>query len=168
MSNRFVEIGKIVDKFKLDNQIKVEPLVDDKYYLKEVKEFYIKTLTGFKELHLSFDFFSSENVIFRVENVRPELLDFLKGKFIYTKYENLPKLKDNQYYIADLEECVVYEYNGDNLGKISRILTDGRLFFLEFSSFIIPFTPRYVEKVDVESKIIKLTKVFSDEKDYLK
>lgn len=165
---RFVDIGKIVDRFKVENQVKIEPYLDDVEEFIKIDDFYLKTLTGYKKLNLVFDFRASEYLIYRVEGMLPELIDHLKGKTIYTKYENLPKPREGEYYVSDLEECIVFESNGNEVGKIERVIESGNMFFLEFSTYIIPFSSRYVKEVSIENKRIVLSEIFSKEKDFLK
>lgn len=165
---RYVDIGKIVDRFKVENQVKVESYMDNVEDFINIDDFYIKTLTGFKKLNLVFDFSASEYLIYRVEGMLPELIEHLKGKTIYTKYENLPKPKEGEYYVSDLEECRVFEINGNEIGKVERVIENAKMFFLEFSEYIIPFSDRYIKEVSIEEKKIVLSEVFSKEKDFFR
>lgn len=165
---RFVDVGRIVDRFKIENQVKVESYLDIVEDFINLNDFYLKTLTGFKRINLVFDFKLSEYLVYRVENILPEMIDHLKGKELFTKYDNLPPLSEGQYYIADLEECEVFEMGGNSLGKVQRVIDNGKLFFLEFSDFIIPFSERYIKLVSVKDKKIVLTKEFSEEKEFFK
>ncbi|MGC8766267.1 MAG: ribosome maturation factor RimM [Brevinematia bacterium] len=167
LKERFVDIGRIIDRFKLENQIKIELLIDDEEFIK-VNDFYIKTLTGYRKLELSFEFKTPNYIVYRVENLQSELLKLLKGKEIYTKYENLPKLKEDEYYFIDLEECNVFEDNGELVGKVRKVIDNGKLYFLEFEEYIIPFSKRYIKEVNIHEKKIVLSSIFSEEKEYLK
>lgn len=165
---RFVDIGKIIDRFKVENQVKVEPYLDNVEDFVRIDDFYLKTLTGYKKINLVFDFRASEYLIYKVEGMLPELIDHLKGKTIYTKYENLPELKEGEYYVSDLEECMVFESDGNEIGKVERVIESGKMFFLEFSNYIIPFSSRYVKEVSIETRKIILSEVFSKEKEFFK
>lgn len=168
IGERFVDIGRIIDKFKLENQIKIEVFIDDVEAFIRINDFYIKTLTGYKKLDMVFDFKTPSYLVYKIEHLQPELLKLLKGKEIYTKYENLPKLKESEYYFIDLEECSVFEENGVSVGKVERIIENGKSCFLEFSEYIIPFSKRYIKEVNLNDKKIILSSVFSEEKEYLK
>lgn len=165
---RFVDIGKIIDKFKLENQIKIQVFFDDIEEFIKINDFYIKTLTGYKKLDLVFDFKTPNYLVYRIENLQPELLKLLKGKEIYTKYENLPKLKEGEYYFIDLENCNVFEENGELVGRVERVIENGAYYFLEFLGYIIPLSRRYIKEINIKEKKIILSSTFSEEKDYLK
>ncbi|MEN2998595.1 MAG: ribosome maturation factor RimM [Brevinematia bacterium] len=168
MEDRYVEVGRIIGRFKLENKIKVESLLDTVEELLKLNEYYIKTLTGFKKIDLYVESIGPNHLIYKVENFNPKLIDHLKGKLLFTHYKNLPKLKENQFYIADLEDCRIYDSTEKEIAPLKRILTDGKNYFLEFLDYIIPFTKRYVKSVDIQNKKIVLTEIFFQEKDYLK
>ncbi|MCS7299352.1 MAG: ribosome maturation factor RimM [Spirochaetia bacterium] len=168
MEERYVEVGRILGRFKLENQVKVEPLLDTIEEMLRISEYYLKTMTGYKRIKLKVDFVGSNYVVYYVEDFNPQLVDHLKGKIIFTPYQNLPKLREDQFYIADLEGSTIYESDGKEIGTLKRVLTDGKNYFLEFLDYIIPLSSRYVRKVDIRSKSIILTEVFSNEKEYLK
>lgn len=168
MEERYVEVGRVLGRFKLENQVKVEPLLDTIEEVLKINEYYLKTMTGYKRIELIVDFVGSNYIVYYVEGFNPELIDHLKGKVIFTPYKNLPKLKENQFYVADLEDCRIYESDGKEVGSLKRVLTDGKNYFLEFLDYIIPLSSRYVGKIDIHSKSITLTEVFSKEKEYLR
>lgn len=168
MEERYVEVGKVLGRFKLENQVKVETLLDTVEEMLKINEYYLKTMTGYKRINLKVSFIGSNYIVYYIEEFSPDLIDHLKGKIIFTPYRNLPKLKEDQFYIADLEDCTVYESDGKEIGSLKRVLTDGKNYFLEFLDYIIPLSSRYVEKVNIHSKSIILTEVFSKEKEYLK
>ncbi len=168
MEDRYVEIGKILNRFKTENQVKIKPYLDDYKDFIKINDFYIKTLTNFKKIQLTFQFKTPQYLIYSIENINPNLIQYINGKEIFTLYQNLPKTKDGEYYVVDLEECYVFEYSGEKIGRIEKVLTNGKMFFLEFSNFIIPFSERYVKKVSIEKKEIILSEEFSKEKEFLK
>lgn len=94
---------------------------------------------------------------------------------IYTTQENTTtncKLKQNEYFWFDIIGCKIVE-NGDILGVVEDIDRLGATDYLEIITdeslvqnglpkrFLIPYIPRYIEKVDLEQKdiIVKDAKV---------
>ncbi|MFN4245160.1 MAG: ribosome maturation factor RimM [Brevinematia bacterium] len=168
MDERYVEIGKILDRFKIKDEIKIKSYLDNLDEFIAINEFYIKTLTGFKKINITFKLKTPQYLIYRIENINPELIVHLKGKEIFTLYKNLPKLREGEYYVVDLEECYVFEHSGEKIGKIEKVIHNGKMFFLEFSNFIIPLSERYVKSISIEKREIILSEEFSKEKEFLR
>lgn len=55
----------------------------------------------------------------------PETVKVLAGKTIAVSYSQLPALKDNEYYWADLKGLVVINQHGKTLGKVNYLLATG-------------------------------------------
>jgi|GEM_PF-3327992 len=165
--NELVDVGKILGRFHLDNRIKVVPYTNTIEEFLSIGEYYIKTLTGFKKIDIKFEQNAGKHLIYSIDNINPEMIDLLKGKEIYSKYENLPSTNENEFYVYDLEKCEVFDYDENPLGKVSNVLEGGNKIFIEFSTYIIPFSRRYIDKIDTKKGKIILSKVFSDEKDFL-
>ncbi len=133
-----------------------------------INDYYVKTLIGYKKIDLVFKQFANPYLIFMLENVQPDLIDLYKGKEIFTKRANLPAPNPNEFYICDLKKCVVYEFNGEELGKVEEVLELNGNFFIEVNGYVVPFREFYVSRVDIDDKKIILSENFSEEKDYYK
>lgn len=168
MKERYVDVGRIIGRFKIGNQVKVKCYLNDMDDFIRIGEFYVKTLTGFKRIDLVYEFKTSEYLVYRVENMLPEVVGHLKGKEVFARYEMLPKVKRGEYYVVDLEECVVVEHTGEKLGKVEKVLESDNLFFLEVAGYVIPFRERYIKEVSIENRVIKLSEEFSREKEFLR
>ncbi len=166
-NEEFVDIGKILGRFHLDNRVKVQPYTNTYEEFIGIKEYYIKTLTGFKKIDLKFEQRAGKYLIYSVHNVKPEVIQLLKGKEIYARYEDLPPAGENEFYVHDLAKCKVFDCEMNFLGNVTNVLEGGGGVYIEFGQYLIPFSERYVQSVDVKELKIVLTKVFSDEKDFL-
>ena len=84
-----------------------------------------------------------------------EKAESLKTKSLYIKVEELPELEQGQYYYHELMHCIVYNENEENLGEVTDILETGANLVLrvesKLNSFLLPFVPAFVLKVDKEN-----------------
>ncbi len=166
-NEEFVDIGKILGRFHLDNRVKIQPYTNTYEEFISIKEYYLKTLTGFKKIDLKFEQQAGKYLIYSVQNVKPEVIQLLKGKEIYARYEDLPPTKENEFYVHDLAKCSVFNYEMNFLGEVTNVLEGGGGVYIEFGQYLIPFSERYIQSVDIKEAKIILTKVFSEEKDFL-
>lgn len=91
--------------------------------------------------------------------------DALKGECIYISKSELPELKNEEYYYADLISMQVEDQQGEVLGAIHAVHDFGAGHILEVSgkiSSMIPFNKNYVLSVDLKQSKIKLSDSYLD------
>lgn len=83
-----------------------------------------------------------------------------KTKSLYIKKEDLPELDADEFYYHELMDCVVYNTNQEELGKVVDILETGANLVLRIQhgnqSFLLPFVEVFVKEVDKEKKKITI------------
>ena len=92
-----------------------------------------------------------------------EQAELLKGKDLFIKKEDLPELDDDSFYYHELMGCTVFNENEEELGVVTDILETGANIVLRVSkdekSFLLPFVDAFVNDVDVEKKIMRITEM---------
>ena len=89
--------------------------------------------------------------------------DALKGEHIYVAKSELPALKDEEYYYADLILMQVESEEGELLGEVKAVHDFGAGPVLEVSGKItemVPFTKSYVISIDLKQNKIKITDLY--------
>lgn len=89
-----------------------------------------------------------------------EKAEALKTKDLFIAQEDLPELKQGQYYYHELMHCTVLNENEENLGEVVDILETGANLVLrvqsESQNFLLPFVPAFVKDVDKENHQIHI------------
>jgi len=152
-------VGKIVKPQGVKGEIKVEPLVPNEECFRGFKKVFIDDKQYVIEnirVHQGFVYLFLQGVNDR------NIVEKMRNKKIEIDKEDLPKLEDKQYYIADLEECVVYFENGDKAGKIVEVNNYGASDILTImdgtEEILCPFLPYIFTEVDVKNKRIVANK----------
>lgn len=87
-----------------------------------------------------------------------EKAELYKGRDLFISKKDLPKLENGQHYYFELMDCNVVNQEGQSLGVVTDILETGVHPVLRISqgkdSFLCPYNPVFIEKVDVEKKEI--------------
>lgn len=158
----YLQIGRIVKTVGLKGEVKVYPtthfrgsrfkksshvflLLNDEY-----KEYIIRS----HRENGSLDIIAFEGLN-KIEDVE----DFIQ-KDIYVKKDQ-SFLKHNEYFFSDLENCIVYDENHQQIGKVKKVE--------EYSSYatlriarekekdaLVPFVKAFIKDVDIEKKIITI------------
>ncbi len=81
----------------------------------------------------------------------------LKGSTVSVRREALPELEPGHYYLADLVGLVVVNENGEPLGVVKRLFTNGAQDVMEVAGAVtrlLPWVPAVVKKVDLAERTI--------------
>lgn len=74
--------------------------------------------------------------------------------FVHIEREQLPPLKNDEYYWADLEGLKVVTKEGLNLGTVQYVFATGANDVLAVNKHFIPYIKNVILKVDLEQKTI--------------
>ena len=121
----YFEIGHIDNTHALKGEMKVRNFSNNPKRFEELKSI----LINIKGEYVSFDIenvrYQKEIVLLKLKGVDTiEEAEKLKGLSIYIDRKDAPKLNDEEYYIADLIGCSVYEAD-TLLGVVDDIFTAG-------------------------------------------
>ena len=164
MENWF-NVGKIVNTQGIKGEVRVVSKTDfgdlrykvgNKLYLfmPNSTERFEVTVTSHR-VHKSFDILTFEgyNGINEVEKLRDAI--------IKVPEEQLGELEENEYYFHEIIGCTVLTEDGEELGKISEVLTPGAndVWVVKRKGgkeVLIPYINDVVKEVNVADKIVKI------------
>ena len=82
----------------------------------------------------------------------------LKGSTVAVRREALPELEPGHYYLADLVGLTVVNENGELLGVVKRLFTNGAQDVMEVVAGavtrLLPWVPTVVKKVDLAERTV--------------
>ena len=160
-------IGRLLKPFGLKGQIKAVFYVDDFKDLKGYSVFYKadkKSPEGYSEIKFDNIYENLGNINLTVSGCSDRTAaEALRGIDIYVDGNELPALEKDVYYIRDLEDCKVYE-NDKATGVVKNVFETAAKMYLQISldrhgEIAVPFTGRYVDKVDIKEKSITLRNI---------
>lgn len=169
---KFLRVGKIVKPQGIKGEVKVLATTSDLDKFKNLKSVIlhkdeeakdedleeakdIKKITGVKYLK---DF-----VILKLENIdKVEDAEKLRNLNIYIKREDSGDLRTNEYFVADLKELAVVDYENNNeIGIITDILETKNQNILVVKKdkinkkeILIPLVDEFIKKIDLDNKKI--------------
>jgi 16S rRNA processing protein RimM len=91
----------------------------------------------------------------RLENIDSrEQAELLKHAAVGLSRSQFPPTEDDETYWADLVGCVVSNREGEVLGDVVSMQTNGEYDWLVLAQGMIPFVDQYIDEVDVNAKRI--------------
>ncbi len=121
-----LQVGAITSTHGVRGEVKVFPTTDDVRRFKKLKEVILDT--GKEKLTLeisSVKFFKSLVILKFKEFDNINDVEKFKGKNLYVTRQNAVKCSKDEYFIADLIDCSVYDENGTLLGTICDVIKTG-------------------------------------------
>ncbi|MBR3556554.1 MAG: 16S rRNA processing protein RimM [Oscillospiraceae bacterium] len=128
-SNRFLEIGRIINTHGVRGEVKLEPWADSPQQLKSLKTLWLEG----KALPIRECRVHGRFVIAKLEGVDSvEAAMILKGKVVQADRAELP-LPDGSYFIQDMIGLPVLDQNGREIGSLTEVLDypAGRVFVVK-------------------------------------
>lgn len=158
-------VGKIVNTQGIKGEVRVVSRTDftesrykvgnTLYLFKSEGTDPIEVIVKSHRVHKSFDLlmFEGYNNLNDVEKLR----DYV----IKVPEDQLEELEENEYYFHEIIGCVVFTEEGEELGKISEILTPGAndVWVVKRKGekeLLIPYIEEIVKEINVDDKIIKI------------
>ena len=118
-----LEIGQIVNTRGLRGEVKVNSFSEDKQRFEKLSTILVKNKKEFVEYEIQKVTYSKNQVVLKLKGIdHIDYAEKLKNLYIYVKKEDLGKLPEGVYYIADLIGLDVYTKLGEYLGKVDDIL----------------------------------------------
>lgn len=161
-----ISIGQITKPHGVRGEVKVLSLTDSLQRFRELD----KVLIDGKEVAITSVKLQSDRAILKLEGVdNMDQADELRNKYLEVKRENAMELDEDSYYIADLLDCVVYDTDGEELGKVYQVIETGSndVYWVKGEGkkdVLIPALKTIVEEVDIENGkiVIKPENVWSE------
>ena len=123
---RLLQVGVITSTHGLKGEVKVFPTTDEPKRFKKLKEVILDT--GKEQLPVAIESvkFFKNFVILKMKGFdRIEDVEHLRQKSIYVTRDHAVKLKENEYFIADLIGLAVKTDEGKHLGILKDVLQTG-------------------------------------------
>ncbi len=159
------KIGQIVNTHGIKGEVKVYPLTEDVKKFKTLKT----VLVGGVEKNILGAKFQKDRVILKIEGIDTmDEAETYKQKYIEIPRDKEVELAENTYYVSDLKQCIVYDTNENELGKIFDVLSTPNndvYWITEPKELLIPVLKDIVISVDIDLKkiLIKPVSEWQDE-----
>lgn len=155
-----LEIGQIVNTRGLRGEVKVNSFSEDPHRFEKVKSILVKSNKDYVEYEIERVTYVKNQVVLKLKGINKiEYAEALRNSYIYVKREDLDKLPEGTYYIADLIGLDVYEENGNFLGKVDDIFStksnDVYVVRTEIGELkYLPSIPEVLKDIDLTNKKI--------------
>lgn len=160
MKHNLILIGHVVGTFGIKGELKINSESDfieyrfrvgAKIYFQDSKEYEV---TSFR-IHKG-------NVLITINNLLNinDVLDKV-GMDVFASTNDVPPMKENEYYVDDLVGLQVLNTNNEILGTITDVIDIPSGYLLEITdktnnnSFLVPFVDAFVKSIDDEKIIIE-------------
>ena len=154
---KYFEIGQIVNTSGLKGVIKVKPFTDDITKFNNLKTIYIDLKNGLKSFEIEKVYFNKNMVFLKLKGI--DTVEQAENyRNYYLKIERREEtLKENSYYIVDIEGCKVYTDDEKFLGKVSEVFSTGSNDVYVVKSddgkqILLPAIKDVIISVDIENK----------------
>lgn len=125
MEQRF-RIGEIANTHGIRGEVKVYPTTDDVVRFKKLKKCILETKQGEMLLHVeSCKFFKQFAILKFKEFNNINEVEQYKHCSLYVEREDAVKCEEDEYYIADLVGCTVYNEDDSELGELVDVIQTG-------------------------------------------
>ncbi len=170
MSDKFLEVGKIVTVHALKGEVKIAPWCDSPDFICEFDYLYLDK-KGSKILDVEHSRVFKNMVIAKFEGIDTvEQAQMLRDKILYISRDDV-ELDEDTYFIRDLIGIkVVDKDTGKEYGVIKDVFQTGAndVYTIkgEEREYLIPAIPDVVYSTDIENKIMLITPLkglFEDE-----
>lgn len=152
---RDVVIGKIVAPFGLKGEVKVVPFTDFPERFKELGEVYVGSEAAGRMRPIQSVRFHKGSILIKFEGIDDiTAAENLRGAEIRIRESDLVPLEEGSYYIHDLIGLDVLTTEGENLGKVTEVLTGPAQDVYVTERAMIPAVKEFVVSIDLQKKQI--------------
>ena len=156
---KLFKVGQIVNTHGIKGEVKVYPLTEDVNKFKSYKT----VLIDGKERNILGVKFQKDRVILKIEGIDSmNDAETYKQKYIEVPREYEKELPPDTYYVADLKECIVYDTNDKELGKIFDVIStkNNDVYWIKQpKELLIPVLKDIVLSIDINEKKIVIRPV---------
>ena len=156
LSTKLFNVAKVLKPQGVNGEIKVLPLLDNQKDLLKIKNIFIGANSLEPVAVISARAFN-EHVLLKLDGVLSrDQAESLRGKELYAKREEMPKLSEDRFYIKDLIGCDIFDEFGQ-IGSLSNILQYGSadVYVVKGkTSFMFPALKTVIKETNIKSKKI--------------
>ena len=160
--DRLVQLGRVSKPHGVRGELKIFPYSGDP-----------GGLLRYRELHLALEgepgrFFSVERARVQGRQVIVALAgigdrsqaELLQGAEVAVRRGDLPPLADDEFYLDDLEGCLVVTADGEEIGRVAGILATGPNDVLAVrgarGEVLVPLVPEFVVSLEADRLVVDL------------
>lgn len=158
----YIPVGRVTSPHGIKGEVKF-------HYYNEVHEDFFKYTSLYyddqgekKGLKLKNVRLAKKGFILSFEEIKDRsFAEKLKGMILYVREEDLPPLKDGEYYFFHLIGLNVFDEKGKNLGRIKEIMKTGANEVLVIEGkeeILIPMVDTFVLSIDLKRKSVLVRK----------
>ncbi|WP_234121132.1 ribosome maturation factor RimM [Clostridium hydrogenum] len=157
----FFNVGQIINTHGVNGELKVRPLTDDIKRFRKLKTVHIEDEVKI----IKWCKIQPDKVILKIEGIDSiEEATKLKNKYIKVTREEAVKLKENQYFIADIKGCSVFDENRNYLGKVYDVIStrNNDVYWIKEDKkedLLVPVLKTIIMKIDIENSEIVIKAV---------
>ena len=158
MSNKdIILVGQFGSPLGLKGEIKVNIMTSSFEVFKDLKKYY--NFDGTIAWNFENILFKNNKCVVQIKELfsREDVLG-LKGQKIFSNKKFFPKTKDNEFYINDLTDCMVFLEDKSSIGKVLSVQNFGAGDLLEVKYnkklILIPFDKTNILSVNINKKEI--------------
>lgn len=157
-----LEVGTIVGTHGLRGDLKVRLRSGDPSILKGVKRIQLCLVSGsVKTLDICRSVLHKGQLLLRFAGYESiNLVDEFSGARLLIKEEQLPDLKEGEYYWGELKGLEVVDAHHGLLGQLDDLLTtaahDTYVVNGPFGEVLIPVVKQFVKKIDLENGLVQV------------
>lgn len=154
----YFEIGQITNTHGLKGEVKVRSFTESKKGFEKLSSILIDFKSELKKYDIEKVRYQNEIILLKLKGVDDiEEAEKLKGYYIKIPRNDAKKTEENEFFIADLIGCEVYE--NELIGVISDVFTAGAsdVYVVKRKGkkdLLIPAIESVIKKIDVENKRI--------------
>ncbi|MGV7210397.1 ribosome maturation factor RimM [Oxalobacteraceae bacterium A2-2] len=163
-----LQVGFIFGAYGVAGWVRIRPFSEDAEALRTVKTWWLDKPT-LRDVDVRQAKLHGGDVVAQLVGVTDrDVAEALKGAAVYIPQSRFPALSDNEFYWAELIGLEVENVQGEPLGKVADMMSNGPQSILrvvaplpaesdpkaEAQERLIPFVDAYVIKVDKEAKKI--------------
>lgn len=160
MREDLLQVGVITTCHGVRGEVKVFPTTDDAMRFKKLKKVLLDDGRQQKELEITSVKFAKNLVILKFKGLdnRNDVEAYRNAKLLVTR-DQAVKLKENEYFIADLIGLSVISDEGEELGELSDVLSTGAndVYVVEKENtkdLLIPAIRECIKNVDLEQRVM--------------
>ena len=157
----YFEIGQIVNTSGLKGLLKVKPFTDDVTRFSKLETIYISINKELKEFVIEDVKYVKNMPLLKLKGIdRIEEAEKYRNYYIQINKKDAPKLEKDSYFIADIEDCKVYEQDTNKyLGVVIEVFQTGSndVYVVQDEQgkqILLPAIKAVIKNIDVNNKKI--------------
>ena len=160
-TDKRVELGRVSGVFGIKGWVKVHSETRPREEIGEYGVWWLQSGGEWQAFEVEASRLQGSTVVAKLEGVDDRnAAEALKGCRISVREEDLPDLEPGEFYWRDLVGLKVVTLEGDDLGKVDRLMETGANDVLVVKGErerLIPFTPGIaIQDVDIQAGVIKV------------